>query len=328
MKLPREFIQLPYAFNAERLKSEVESLPAEAWCPHPAGFKGNWAVPLISVDGGINDYFAGPMKQTPWLERMPYVRQVLSSFEVVFGRSRLMALDAGAQVKAHSDANYHWFTRARIHIPIVTLPEVEFHCGDKKLHMAEGQAWIFDNWKKHAVFNRSRRRRIHLVADTLGSAQFWSMVDRCLEQLEAGAEVETRQVVYVPGQSPDVRGEKYNTPDVVAPSELKELCEDLLADLSSDVSLNPPDQVKAFTLIVKSFYRDWAMFWTLQSNEQSGWGDYENLRNRVLQEMHKLNQPLVLPSTGLIAQQVLFARVLVACVRRPMPGVKTLQFAE
>ena len=38
--------------------------------------------------------------------------------------------------------------------------------------------------------------------------------------------------------------------------------------------------------------------------------------------------PLLLGSNGLPAQKVLFARVLVACLRRPLPGVKTLQFAQ
>ncbi len=328
MKLPREFIQLPFTLDTERLKSEVAALPGDAWCPHPTGFKGNSAVPLISVDGGINDYFAGPMKETQWLRRMPYVRQVLAKFGVVFGRSRLMALEAGAQVPPHSDVNYHWFTRARIHVPVVTFPEVEFHCGGRMIHMAEGEAWIFDNWRRHHVLNRSNQRRIHLVADTLGSSAFWSMVEQSLQRLEAGAEPDRTFIAFSPDLDPVVPVEKYNTPNVIAPSEVKELCEDLLHDLFDGVSQDQATEARNFARMVRGFYRDWAMLWTLHGDEESGWDAYEALRNRVLQDMVHFWKPLPLADPGHVAQRVLYARVLVACVRRPLPGVKTLQFAQ
>jgi hypothetical protein len=96
MKLPRKFIRLPLDFDAERLAEEVRAMPPEAWQAHPLGFAGNTAVPLISVNGEANDFFAGPMAETAWLRQAPYFRQVLSSFKVVFGRSRLMGLGGGS----------------------------------------------------------------------------------------------------------------------------------------------------------------------------------------------------------------------------------------
>ena len=71
------------------------------------------------------------MRPTPHLAKLPYVRQVLASFGVVWGRSRLMRLDPGAVVPEHADINYHWFYRVRVHIPIFTRPEVLFHCGNE-----------------------------------------------------------------------------------------------------------------------------------------------------------------------------------------------------
>ena len=121
-------------------------------------------MPLLSVEGGNNDFFAGPMAETRWLRQSPYLRQVLASFSVVFGRSRLMGLSGGAEVPAHCDINYHWFSRVRIHVPVITFPEVTFHCGDRSLHMAAGEAWIFDNWRPHRVVNPSAQLRVHLVA--------------------------------------------------------------------------------------------------------------------------------------------------------------------
>jgi hypothetical protein len=53
---------------------------------------------------------------------MPYLRQVLAGFGVVWGRSRLMRLAPGASVPEHADINYHWHTRVRLHVPVFTQP--------------------------------------------------------------------------------------------------------------------------------------------------------------------------------------------------------------
>src|SRR3989337_980840 len=115
MELDRTFIRLPYQFDAVRLATEIDELPANAWMTHPAAFEGNSAVPLISRDGGMNDDFHGAMCVTPYLRDCRYLQQVMASFGEVLGRSRLMKLAAGAEVVAHVDFNYHWYTRVRIH---------------------------------------------------------------------------------------------------------------------------------------------------------------------------------------------------------------------
>ena len=176
MRLPQRFYRLPVRFDAVRLRDELAALPPEAWAPHPNGDPGNSAVRLISVEGGENDAVNGVMRMTPHLERSPYLRQVLAGFGVVWSRSRLLRLAPGAVVPAHSDINYHWFYRVRLHVPIVTLPEVRFTCDDECVHMAAGEAWVFDNWRVHHVENPTDADRIHLVADTSGTASFWELV--------------------------------------------------------------------------------------------------------------------------------------------------------
>lgn len=68
------------------------------------------------------------MKATPALERCPYIKQVLASFQTVFGRSRLMRLAPFSEVPQHAGINYHWKTRVRIHVPVITDPDVQFIC--------------------------------------------------------------------------------------------------------------------------------------------------------------------------------------------------------
>jgi len=327
MKLAREFIRLPLNFDSERLAEEAAAMPTQAWQAHPTGYKGNSAVPLISVNGAANDLFAGPMAETPWLKQSPYLRQVLSSFQVVFGRSRLMGLAGGAEVPSHSDANYHWFTRIRIHVPIVTFPEVRFHCGDQDIHMAPGEAWVFDNWKIHRVVNPTSNFRIHLVADTVGSSIFWSMIGQTLDS--SNDNVVKSEVRYDPGATPRLMLEKYNTLDVMNPIEMEMLTEDLVADLqASRIEPNTPDRVQEFVRSVRGLYQDWKSLWSVYGTDSSGWTFYEKRRNRTLNELRAMQKPLVLSSNGLIAQKVMLARVLVACVNKPIPGMNEIQFAR
>jgi len=327
MKLAREFIQLPLAFDAGRLAEEVLALPQSAWQAHPTGYKGNTAVPLISVNGEANDFFSGPMAETPWLKQSHYLRQVLASFKVVFGRSRLMGLAGGSEVPQHSDSNYHWFTRVRIHVPIITFPEVMFHCHDQAIHMAAGGAWVFDNWKMHRVVNPTTQLRVHLVADTVGSSTFWAMVQQSLDSETDG--LSKQLVEYDAAATPHLIMEKFNTLDVMNPGEMEMLTEDLVADLSATTNpVNPEELVQQFITSVRAFYQDWKSLWSVYGTERSGWPAYEKRRNRLLKELYAIRHPLVLESNQLVAQKVMLSRVLVACVNRPIPGMNEIQFAK
>ncbi|HET6566068.1 MAG TPA: aspartyl/asparaginyl beta-hydroxylase domain-containing protein [Xanthomonadales bacterium] len=324
MKLPREFIRLPLQFDAQRLADEVAALPDKAWQAHPTQYKGNAAVPLISVNGEANDFFAGPMGETEWLKQSPYLRQVLASFQVVLGRSRLMGLKGGSQVPRHSDTNYHWFQRVRIHVPIITFPEVMFHCHDQAIHMGRGEAWIFDNWKAHHVINPTAELRVHLVADTLGSASFWGLVDQALK----GAGQTPLNLEFDASRLAELQLEKFNTPDVMHPAEVELLSEDLIADLLASGERNPLEPVEQFVQAVRAFCQDWKSLWALHGDTEPAWSLYQQKRDELMQQLLAIRRPLVISSNDRIAQKVMLARVLVACVHKPMTGFNELQYAS
>jgi hypothetical protein len=324
MKLAREFIRLPLSFDADRLAKEVEAMPREAWQAHPLSYAGNSAVPLISVNGEANDFFAGPMAETPWLTQSPYLRQVLASFAVVFGRSRLMGLRGGSEVPKHSDINYHWFQRVRIHVPVITFPEVIFHCHDQSIHMGAGEAWIFDNWKVHRVVNPTRELRVHLVADTLGSAQFWRMAEFALH----GPQNPPKLIEYQAGLDPVLQLEKYNTPDVMHPAEVELLAEDIIEDLLASGDRNPAELVNRFIEAVRSFCQDWKSLWALYGDEQPSWVHFQAKRDEVMQKLLAIRKPLMIASNERVAQKVVLARILVACVHMPIAGMNEIQYAN
>jgi uncharacterized protein (TIGR03032 family) len=271
MQLDAPFIRLPLRFDAERLAAEVADLGEDVWQPHPQGNPGNSALPLISANGDPADEATrGAMLPTPHLARLPYLRQVLSSFDTVLGRSRLMRIEGDGEAKAHVDINHYWFDRARIHVPIVTSPGVRFLCGDAETHMAAGETWIFDTWRAHNVLNPADFSRIHLVADTVGSPAFWSLVDRGTrvhgnERLAVG---DGELVPWREGFAPELQLERVNRASTMTPWEL----EHLLAIVLDGV---PRDEAgTAVRAVARRVTRGWRALWAMHGDAADARGAF------------------------------------------------------
>jgi hypothetical protein len=325
MKLPRPFFRLPLQFDAERLRTEIAALPESAWAEHPSDYQGNSSVRLISVDGAENDDVSGPMLPTPHLHRCAYLQQVLGSFGVVWSRSRLMRLAPGANVPEHADINYHWFRRVRVHIPLVTTPQVRFHCGGESVHMGAGEAWIFDNWRLHRVENPSSITRVHLVADTTGSASFWQLVAAGA----ANAMPSPIKVDFDPSRGARVLTEQHNAQPVMPPGELELLCAELAADLgASDAASN--QALGQLAELLGSFCRDWRQLWALYGDSEPGRGEFARLRDAMRTHATPLTASLRATMNQVPAQRVLEGRILqhvvvvtrTAAVTAPVVGLK------
>lgn len=317
MRLPKPFFRLPLRFDVDRLRAEVAALPARAWASHPNAIQGNSAVRLISVDGGENDDVNGRMQVTSHLQQSPYIRQILAGLGVVWSRSRLLRLAPGATVPEHADINYHWFTRVRLHIPIVTRPEVRFYCGDQSVHMGAGEAWVFDNWRSHRVENFTSEERIHLVADTSGSASFWRMV----AQSESAGEV--KQVPYVEGREVMPLTERATLPRVMMPAEVDFLVLDLRSELVAQENI--PDarmRLARYHGMLEALCKDWRQLYALYGDEPPGWAEFVRLRDSIRNASRELSPGLVMRTNGVGVHQVLEGRVLRAMLSLPEQPVQ------
>jgi hypothetical protein len=297
MKLDTEFIKLPLLFDVERLKVELAQFSEEDWLPHATGYTGNSSIPLISLNGEYNDALHGPMQATSALDRCNYIRQVMTEFDEVFSRSRLMRLDPGTEVPPHVDVNYHWHNRVRIHIPITTTDDVLFYCNDKNVHMAAGECWIFDSWSEHTVKNDSDKTRVHLVLDTAGSPRFWHLAEQgvwpFMERLQPASKPKT--IHYDPKKEAHIRTETYNAPLVLSPGEI----ENLTAILIDDASLSPEsdeERLDQYKWITKSFVRAWREVWSEHGMKPSGWPLYHNLVRAVDAAISTVSPDLILSS--------------------------------
>lgn len=306
MRLSQPFFQLPVFFEVARLQAEVAALPTEAWVPHPDGVPGNSAARLIAVEGGETETNYGPMLPTRWLDAMPYARQVLAGFGVVWSRARLMRLAGGASVPDHADINHHWHTRVRVHIPVFTFPEVRFHCDEQAVHMAAGEAWIFDNWRRHRVENKASAARVHLVADTTGTAAFWDFACG-----KAPPRTQWRTMPWQPGANPTLLTEGDQRSPVMTAAEVQWLIDDLRAELGVAVDdANGRARAARFGRLLESFVRDWRQLCALHGVNGRGRADFLRLADAMRAGVRPLADGLVARTNGASALLVLEKRVL------------------
>ena len=301
MRLKQEFYRLPFRFDAERLATEALSFPESAWRAHPSGYDGNTALILVSAHGGQNDDLTGPMQPTEHLAHAPYFRQVMAAFGTVIGRSRLMRLAPGKVVSDHTDINYYWRSHFRIHVPIVTNPAVRFFCNGKSVHMAAGEAWTFDNWQMHKVENPTEITRIHLVADTVGSAALWRLAN--LSAMGAATE---RFVPFDPAGDEALTTERYDNPPVPPPAEIDTLCRELIEDVRANPA-NDGGAVAVLAQAIEDLRRDWRSLWLVHGPAESGWPDYRRLLHDLEAAAGGLPQLLV-ASNGMTAQSIIGAQ--------------------
>jgi hypothetical protein len=295
MKLDHPFLQLPLAFDSGRLAREVAALDPAAWRPHPQGYAGNDALPLVSVNGDPgSDAVRGPLRPTQHLLDCPYLMQVMHSIGAVWGRSRLMRLQGQADVSPHVDINYYWREHTRVHVPIVTQPTVMFHCGDAVVNMAEGECWTFDTWRLHRVHNDDDRARIHLVADTVGGHGFWELMRQARTHDAPRNGWQPRWVA--PARGPVALDyESFNLPTVMSPWEARTHLEFLAGEIAL-----PGTASDFLATFATPFLREWHALWAKYGDGGAGLAEYraqrDLLRGRIGQfESVRLRNNLALP---------------------------------
>lgn len=177
-------VRLPLRLDPPALAEEALALPADAWVPHfnQSIYEGEWAgVALRSVGGVATQLYPDPAATTTFenteiLNGCPAYRAVLDQLRCPLQAARLLALAPGAVINEHRDYRLGWSDgEIRIHIPIVTSPEVEFVLDGRPVEMAVGESWYLNLNLPHRVANRSALNRIHLVVDCV--------VDEWLEAL-------------------------------------------------------------------------------------------------------------------------------------------------
>jgi len=175
MQLP-DRLRLPFEFDPGQLARDLRSLASVGWIDHfvKQNYHGNWSViPLRGKAGAkhpvmmiYSDPTAKEFEDTPMLRGCRYFREVLDTFECPLQAVRLMRLTPGSRIKEHTDLELSVEEgTARIHIPVVTNPDVEFHLNRSRVVMAAGSAWYLRLSDPHSVHNNGDTDRVHIVID-------------------------------------------------------------------------------------------------------------------------------------------------------------------
>ncbi len=175
MRLPDRLL-LPFTFDPELLARDLDGLSAVAWIKHyvPQNYEGDWSViPLRGKAGAkhpimliSSDPTCRVFEDTPMLAACPYFREVLATFEAPLRTVRLMRLTAGSVIKQHTDLDLSFEEgTVRIHIPVVTNPQVEFYLNRRRVVLAAGSTWYLRLSDPHTVANRGTTDRVHMVVD-------------------------------------------------------------------------------------------------------------------------------------------------------------------
>ncbi|WP_428225136.1 aspartyl/asparaginyl beta-hydroxylase domain-containing protein [Flavobacterium sp.] len=168
------YIKFPFQFNVSLLEKEVLNILSTHWINHynTNDYEGRWtSVSLMSEGGKTDNIYALPthndaVMPTEILDHCDYIKEILDTLQFQKTAVRLLNLARGARIKPHKDYCLGYEDGCfRIHIPILTNPQVEFLLDNHLLEMKAGECWYINANFTHSVVNNGENDRIHLVID-------------------------------------------------------------------------------------------------------------------------------------------------------------------
>jgi quercetin dioxygenase-like cupin family protein len=186
-------LRLPIRFDPVQLRRDLEGLGASSWIAHfvKQNYEGDWDVlPLRGVAGArhpvkmiYSDPTATAFEDTPLLADCGYFREVLAAFACELQTARLMRLSPGSIIKEHRDPDLDAESGAvRLHIPIVTNPDVAFELNGTPVAMQPGDVWYLRLSDPHRVANRGPTDRVHMVIDAVVNDWVRGLLDSAIRQ--------------------------------------------------------------------------------------------------------------------------------------------------
>jgi len=165
-------VRLPRDYDVELLQRDLRTLQEVQRAPQPGPYhKGEWTGIALYSMGGKQSTFPSAAgtdqyQETEELQRAPYFRQILRELECPKEVVRILFLPPDGHIKDHFDFHTSFqFGLLRLHIPIVTHPDVVFLIDGQRMSWNAGELWYGDFSKVHSVKNNSPVVRVHMVID-------------------------------------------------------------------------------------------------------------------------------------------------------------------
>ena len=177
-----------------RLREAVLALPESVWDAENAGKPNRFAALdatrhiIFRFVSNFNDWRQS-YERPLWQEWKELLEPVLAAATAEYGyangafpRVMLARMGPGGVIHPHRDENPAAKWPHKIHVPLQTNDDVAFYVDGKSYHFAEGEAVEVNNMGVHAVQNRGKTDRIHLIFEYYDVDQ---PTPEWLEQLKA-----------------------------------------------------------------------------------------------------------------------------------------------
>ncbi|KAF2392080.1 aspartyl/asparaginyl beta-hydroxylase domain-containing protein [Pseudomonas frederiksbergensis] len=165
------FSRLPVTVDLPLLLQALAAIGEDEWHGHfnTAYFAGDWSgVALISAADALTELSPGlgePQVRAPWRRDVRW-QQGLRDLPLDIVSARLLRLGPGGQIHEHRDYDLgEPGADLRVHIPLLSPPQVDFMLDGQRMPMSAGECWFLDLSRPHRVDNRDRSARVHLVLD-------------------------------------------------------------------------------------------------------------------------------------------------------------------
>jgi hypothetical protein len=252
------------------LQADLDQIKSELWVPHfnKDYFAGEWSgVALRSCGGRPDQLYQDPGSQTlvedsPIMKRCPNIQTVLANLKCPLKSVRFLKLAAGSIIQEHRDYDLGYeLGEVRLHIPIVTNPDVVFYVDARRVDMKAGDCWYLDLGLPHWVDNRGQSDRIHLVID----CQLNEWLSELILDGDTGQTNESQLISSIP--SAPVEFERFRTIVLTDPSLQMQLRQ--TADRESFIKLavttglrvgchfSPADVENAMESARRAWYEKW-----------------------------------------------------------------------
>jgi Aspartyl/Asparaginyl beta-hydroxylase len=165
-------VRLPRNYDVDLLQRDLRTLQEVQRAPQPGPYhKGEWTGIALYSMGGKQSTFPSAAgtdhyQETEELRRAPYFKQVLDDLKCPKEVVRILFLPPEGHIKDHFDFHTSFqFGLLRLHIPIVTHPDVVFFLDGQRMTWKPGELWYGDFSKVHSIKNNSSVVRVHMVID-------------------------------------------------------------------------------------------------------------------------------------------------------------------
>jgi hypothetical protein len=97
------------------------------------------------------------------------VNELENKYNGKAGRVTLVNLPKHKLVTPHRDRSIYSKVINRVHVPIITNPDVYFSVEDETVNMKPGEAYEVNNAKLHGAYNFGDSDRVHLMIDIINN---------------------------------------------------------------------------------------------------------------------------------------------------------------